>query len=352
MADADLIALVYPFQDDRYGYAEDGIKSNSRSMPPRRPRQQQRQTQQAPQARRGRESTIPPEDREEPSPDELPYLELRFSHPPHTPSGLIFGMDEACDVVLPNIACISRRHIALTYKNQFEDGFYRLVVRDLGSTYGTVVKYDGKGNQRRRGFDWIVDGFRLPNNTDELIVEVDENLKFRIVIAHHDISSPTYVSNVERFREGAANTEALVGALGLESGPATGHKTGARSPVQDVKDPILIRQGLIGKGGFGFVKRYWNVSTGQEYARKQPVETRYSKKDWEKEIKIMNKISHVSRKQLPFGNSCILIYITRKILSNFISGKRSHCISCTWNTCLSETSKLSMPGASFLIKNA
>ena len=78
MADADLIAWVYPYEDDRYGYAEDAIKSNSRSMPPRRPRQRQRQPQQARLSRRSRESTIPPEDRKKPSLDELPYLKLRF----------------------------------------------------------------------------------------------------------------------------------------------------------------------------------------------------------------------------------------------------------------------------------
>lgn len=111
-------------------------------------------------SRRDRESTDPPEEYEDDAnKNTLPCIELRFSDPPRTSAGLVFGTDPTTsDVILPGLKGISRRHFALTYKIKFDDGRDRLIVRDLGSTYGTIVKYDGKGDRLRSKFDWIIGG--------------------------------------------------------------------------------------------------------------------------------------------------------------------------------------------------
>ncbi|KAH8746636.1 hypothetical protein F5883DRAFT_721545 [Diaporthe sp. PMI_573] len=226
MADTDLIARVYPFQDDRlFLHARNAIENSLRCMPP------MQQREKAHQSRSSRESTESREDGD--NMDTLPYLELRFSKAPRTSSGLVFGTDtNICDVVLPN----------------FADKRSRLIVRDLGSRHGTIVTYNDKGGTPRSEFDWIIDGFRLPNETKTLIVQLHETLMFRIIVAHHDITSPAYANNVERFYQGAADAQDLLGGLGLQSGPDTKRNTGAHTPA---KQPILLPLGWVGKGGFG-----------------------------------------------------------------------------------------------------
>jgi serine/threonine-protein kinase Chk2 len=285
MADTDLIAQIYPFNDPLY-YVQKTIKASSRFMPPRQPQQRQ-----DPYGHSSREST---EALEEYNPETLPYIELRFSGPPRTSSGLVFGTDpNTCDVVLPNIKGIglSKRHFALTYKRTEIDERYHLIVRDLKSTHGTTVAYDRKGRDKRRSkFDWIVDGFDLPNQTKNLIVQLHQNLSFRIIVNHHDITSPIYIDNVERFRQGAANLQNLVSGFSLQSGPDTERNSGTQTPV---KHSILLPLGRIGHGTYGVVSRHWNVSTGDEYACKQPAGANYDKVAWRNEIDIMKKISDV-----------------------------------------------------------
>lgn len=288
MGDTNLIAQLYPYKDGQFYFAQSTIENNLRCMPPRLPRQQQ---EKAPQSGSRRETTEPPEDDDDP--DTLPYLEVRFSHAPRTSLGLVFGTDEnICDVVLPKIKGVSKRQVALTYKNNFPDGYSRLVVRDLGSTFGTIVTYDGKGGKRRSEFEWVLDGFHLPNDTKAFILQLHEKLQFRIIVAHHNITTPVYANNVERFRQGAANPQGLLRGLGLQSGPETERNTGTHTPV---RQPILLPLGWIGKGGFGVVSRHWNVSTGEEFACKQPGEREYDRRAWEKEINIMRRIPHVSK---------------------------------------------------------
>ncbi|KAL2020023.1 hypothetical protein VTK56DRAFT_8926 [Thermocarpiscus australiensis] len=121
MEDTDLIARLYPDKDSTY--AIDMIKNHPHCIHPKR-------------RTRGLEPTEPPES-EDNDFDRLPRLELRFSNIPRTSSGLVFGRDpDTCDVVLPNIPGISRRHFALTFKNTFVDGLYRLIVRDLAPNMG------------------------------------------------------------------------------------------------------------------------------------------------------------------------------------------------------------------------
>ncbi|KAI0143499.1 hypothetical protein GGR57DRAFT_508090 [Xylariaceae sp. FL1272] len=306
MADTDLIACVYPYGDSEFGHARKAIEDSPRYMPPRRPRQDPRETH---HSRGARESTEPPENRgddkdeddDDNDPDTLPYIELRFSHGPRTSSGFVFGKDpDTSDIVLSSsIGHISRRHFALTYKNSFDDGCYRLIVRDLGSTHGTAVTYNNKGRKLRSKFDWIIDGFRVPNDTDKFIIEPHKNMKFQVVVTRHDITSSTYVDNVKQFHHGVAGTENLFGVLDIQTGPATERHSRVHTPVGH---PILLPQGWIAQGGFGAVSRHWDVSTGKEYACKQPIGKRYDREVWEKEIDIMKSISHEHIVRLCFWN--------------------------------------------------
>ncbi|KAH8761618.1 hypothetical protein F5883DRAFT_647083 [Diaporthe sp. PMI_573] len=223
MADTDLIVQIYPFNDPLY-YVQKTINASSRFMPPRQPQQRQ-----DPYGHSSREST---EALEEYNPETLPYIELRFSGPPRTSSAS--GTSP--------------------YKRTEINKRYHLIVRYLKSTNGTTVAYDRKGRDKRRSkFDWIVDGFDLPNQTKNLIVQLHQNLSFRIIVNHHDITSPIYIDNVERFRQGAANLQNLVSGFSLQSGPDTERNSGTQTSV---KHSILLPLGRIGHGTYGVVSRH------------------------------------------------------------------------------------------------
>jgi serine/threonine-protein kinase Chk2 len=143
----------------------------------------------------------------------LPFIELRFSHLTRGSSGFVFGRDKkTCDIVLSNLSAISRNHFALTFRNTFHDGRYRLVVRDLGSSHGTEVKYDGRSDGPQSNFDWVVSGTSVSAAALRLIIQPQKWFSFRLVVAYHDKESPAYIANVEKFCKGAVSTENVPGS--------------------------------------------------------------------------------------------------------------------------------------------
>ncbi|EQL35564.1 serine/threonine protein kinase [Blastomyces dermatitidis ATCC 26199] len=127
---------------------------------------------------------------------------------------------------------------------------------------GTTVFYDGKGGEKRRNFTWIL-GDPTAN-------------QFKQIVFRNELT---------------ASTELFFGGLGLQSRTPTAPVSGAQTPPQD---PILIKRGFLGAGGFGTVTHRWDVSTGLECACKKPhgpldpLVQEY----WKKEIKIMGQIKH------------------------------------------------------------
>ncbi|KAL2256261.1 hypothetical protein VTK26DRAFT_1918 [Humicola hyalothermophila] len=260
MADTDLIACLYPFVDNEADGEEATvvIKANkSRRVPARLTKTKQPQL-----SRRSRESTPLEQPHEEvPAYFCHPGLELRFSRGPQTPYGFVFGRDKNSDIVLKyGIQSLSAYHFALTFNDH-----YRPIVKDLGSSNGTEVTYNKQGKGRRSGFVWIIGGHRIPQEKNAIVITINENLKFQIVVARHDINSPQYIDNVNRFRQGTANAENLFRRLDLHSRPQTERASRAHTPGTG---PIVLRKKL-GEGTFGVVTYLWDVSTAEECALKE-----------------------------------------------------------------------------------
>ena len=57
------------------------------------------------------------------------------------------------DLAFQNIPGISHFHLAFII-----DGQHRPIVRDLGSTGGTKVTYNGEEGERLSNFDWLLEG--------------------------------------------------------------------------------------------------------------------------------------------------------------------------------------------------
>jgi serine/threonine-protein kinase Chk2 len=291
MEDLDLIACLYPkYPEAKDKHTWDAIRMNtSRYILPRENRISDY---------RSRESTVSLE-AEKDSNVSYPALRLTFTSELKCGKGLMFGTDPNCDIVLPNLKHVSKRHCYLTFDEQ-----RRLVLRDCSSR-GTIVKYDEAGGELRRSvvikdregretchdFTWILSGHPFLDRTQRIYIEI-HGIDFEIVVPKDMSNTHLYRANVDRFLQEVKTSDELpIGRLGVQSTSSTARHSGAHTPNQG---PLRLKQATLGKGTFAVVKCYWDVSTGVEYAYKEPCnKKKFDRKMWEKEANIMSQVSHV-----------------------------------------------------------
>ena len=75
-------------------------------------------------------------------------LVFLFSHCARTSVGIVGGCAVNADLVLQDLPGVSRYHFSITFDEQS-----RPIARDLGSTGGTKVTYNGEEGQRLSNFD-------------------------------------------------------------------------------------------------------------------------------------------------------------------------------------------------------
>jgi hypothetical protein len=158
-----------------------------------------------------RESTVSLEDAKDNTLDETSYprLELTFGPGPKASHGLVLRTDPNCDIVLPKLSKVSRRHCVLTF-----DTRRRLILQDF-SHHGTIVEYDDEEGETRRHFTWILGGHDVPRKTRRIVIEI-QGISFRIIVSMHDTYPDLYNANVDRFLQQVnANDELPFSALGI-----------------------------------------------------------------------------------------------------------------------------------------
>lgn len=181
------------------------------------------------------------------------YIDITFAEAVRPSRGFVVGSDAGCDVVVPlsQKAKLSSRHFSLAF-----DKGGRLIVQDLGSRSGTIVSYDGQGEEIRRNFCWIVSDFGDLLKVNEIQIHVSNEVSFRL-----EVPSPSWeyhirardlmeaVQNPKRFDEPERSQGNLVPSR-LDTGP------------------IFIKT-VLGEGGHGIAYHCWNVSTGDAHVVKQ-----------------------------------------------------------------------------------
>ncbi|KAK2592814.1 hypothetical protein QQS21_009482 [Conoideocrella luteorostrata] len=214
---------------------------------------------------------------------------------------MVAGCNPKADIVLPKGFGISSYQFALTF-----DMEKCLVVKDLNSSLGTRVIYDNEEEQPGHGVTWRACGPRLAKSL-EPVIKVNDMLQFRLVVPYHDVTSPIYRHNVDRFLEGSASTGNLFSDMNITSRTQTELPTdcGADKPSAQGGKPTFWRR-LIGQGSFGTVTHLWNVTTGEEYALKEPTKALLTAGgDWQREAEILRGMSHkniVALKDANFDN--------------------------------------------------
>ena len=295
----NIVVCIYPaVGTPGYAYAANTIDLNATNpgyIPPSRRRPQVLEARHRGPAdifnRRERELTA---DEEEYDPlDYEPCIKVTFDHFPKSRIGLRAGRSDDAELYLEPLPTVGFYHFAFTF-----DDNYRLVVRDLGSTYGTTVIYNRTERGRWSKFDWIVGGSDFLEGVGPIVVKVSQFLQFRLVIPRHNVQSKSYRDKVDRFRAGATDPEHLLDLdrVGLLSRVRTEGPSGVQTPNSRPPTNVTLSK-KIGEGSFALVYRVWNVSTGEQYALKKPKKNSYDADAWERESLIMDRIGHVSLRQ-------------------------------------------------------
>lgn len=354
MADPNLIACLYPDGD---GYSPGNAtrtinmaENASRRIEPLT-EDRSRHSSQAPEDETGNYEDEDEDDNGHQSEqvadsgyDYSPGLQLRFDDWRKNEAGFVFGTSRNCDIVLPKrdtLGNLAPRQCAIRF-----DRMQRLVLEDLqkrqSKKSATAVTYNGEGGQKRRGFTWILSAHQFTDDHTPIIIALHDNLKFQIVVAHHDMASASYQESVAQFPSRfTTNVEDLsFGRVGFQSGDSTAAPSGTQSPGTDA---ILLSNGELGRGAQAVVVRVWNVSTGLEYASKEPVSNRV----WNRlktEINLLEKISHVSLIIRSPNNTFPLMSASNTLSNAFPSTRRRRqCLDWSSSTSLLGPSK-SKPG--------
>lgn len=174
MTDPDVILYLYP--NNGLGY-ESAIKvislpqNERRSVrPPGRCSNAEEQCETP--SRQDRESTEQTEELEDF--ENCPYIALRFSDGARSRLGIVTGCADDVDLALLKGRGISRHHLAFTSDDQ-----NRPIARDLGSSCGTGVVYNGVSSNRRSNFDWLLQGPSILRDKF-LVLDIAGSIQFRV----------------------------------------------------------------------------------------------------------------------------------------------------------------------------
>lgn len=241
-------------------------------------------------------------------------LQLSFDNIPQAPGGIVLGHDCTCDIMLPKTKAVSPRHCAITFDDEG-----RLILRDLGSDFGTGVSYErpdkqstfigeerllrlrsigdmeDAGDRFRRRFTWILGGDTfIKTQQPNITICIGEYIRLRIVPVDHDLTLDLYLQKMRGFRAGCNELARRFPALGNPSSPDERRNT--------TDYPVTVKSS-VGNGYFGCVSQKWNASSGIVYVVKKP---RVDHHDWdfviwEKEVTALQRFDHVSNYWLGRG---------------------------------------------------
>jgi hypothetical protein len=115
-------------------------------------------------------------------------LVFRFSHGARTSVGVVGGCASNADFALQSMPGVSKYHFALTFNDK-----NRPILRDLGSTGGTKVTYNGEDGQRLSNFDWPLRGPSIANGKPP-ILNITDLLQFKVILPDHTTTHPPNMS--------------------------------------------------------------------------------------------------------------------------------------------------------------
>lgn len=276
-----------------------------------------------------REGTEVPQERG--SFEDTPSLVFLFSHGARTSLGVVGGCAMDADFHISDMVGVSRYHLAITF-----DAQNRPILRDLGSTSGTKLTYNGEKGYRLSNFDWPLVGPSIANGRPP-ILNITDQIQFKVILPSRDYTSPGHIERVARFRAGTEDPENQLASLIIQSGQSTKLPSKQDTPSRSLDSHPQFYKEVIGKGSFGIVVYFWSFSDREEFVVKQPLpklikDRNFSETTWRKEADIMRSISHVRIALTTFSCQPEIVTNSRGLRSTLLHfGTRHSLLTQDWN---------------------
>ncbi|KAL2758390.1 hypothetical protein ACRALDRAFT_1080243 [Sodiomyces alcalophilus JCM 7366] len=186
-------------------------------------------------------------------------LGLSFDNKPKGSRGFVIGTDpRTCDIVLPRVRGISRRHCYLTF-----DADKRLVLRDT-SKHGTSVWYDGHSDGDRRRTTWVLSSgmsYGFPAMINNIVIDI-RGIRFQIIVNE-------CLPQLEEYQDLVDDFLSSVAAASMSASFSQGRPSLVPAPLR-IQRPVLIKYTIPSDDG-SQSDYLWNVS-----------------KPWEPLVKVMS----------------------------------------------------------------
>lgn len=211
----------------------------------------------------------------------LPYLQLSFDNPPRHSQGFLFGHSRSiCDVVLDEELGLRDVHFMVGFTKDYDDGLYRLVVRDLGSSTGTMVTYGARATDFRQDFTWTISGYGFVDES-EIIIIAAYGKEYAIVPMLYDMRDTGYIYAVESYTAGLPRYFPRIDVT-------------SRSAAFKAL-PATITEGQLMDGPRGTTRKIWDPTTARAFAQKSVVLTpEIDRRAWCQHVRRLANLDHVS----------------------------------------------------------
>ncbi|KAK7605730.1 hypothetical protein BKA81DRAFT_227552 [Phyllosticta paracitricarpa] len=171
---------------------------------------------------------------------------------------------------------VSRHHFSIMI-----DDNLRVFLHD-SSSGGMSVGFDGQNDTRKKNhFTWLLSLPPGENIWDEVVINVPDKggFRFQIQFPHHKTRNPTYIARLKEFVRMSKTQPPSIEVLGL--GPEPEKPTPAMSmPVSGGKGRMkYTAKGILGRGGFGIVRKIVDLEDGQVFAVKELIKNTSSRMD-------------------------------------------------------------------------
>ncbi|CAG9977227.1 unnamed protein product [Clonostachys byssicola] len=203
-------------------------------------------------------------------------LDFKHDSTPCSPTGITFGSNERCGVILPRHKMISQYHFSLTF-----DRMDRLIIIDH-STNGTEVKYGDQGTGLCKQRQWILNDPKLPGKLRDIEINIAGVLSFKVDCLMMP-SEPSYTDVVVGFRrlcQAKDNIDNELEGLCMDQTSAM-----LKPKVEDV-----WLHWPVGKGTSASITWCWNTADGSDKAVKKPLAGKYNEVRWLQEARFLESL--------------------------------------------------------------
>lgn len=187
------------------------------------------------------------------------------------------------DLIIPaHFSSVSNCHFSITFNDD-----YQLIIRDLNSSLGTDVLFDGHSEGVRRNGAWVIGDSDILQNVSRITIRIPNNVGFDVEVEPFDPKCPDFRRKVDKFLQRSVVLDSRLCSSDNQSDwiPTFPARTRIPEAINGVG------RELIGRGGCSVVHLVIAIN-GKRWVEKTPILDLDSHLVI-KEAELLSRVSHV-----------------------------------------------------------